>query len=247
MSARKTFARFLPPPRLGLDEAERHYTRVHVPLARRLLAEDASITSYSAIRALRQLDANGDWEARASAWRFATQRFEPIAGTTAFDPRVRQRLARDHVNCLYDLRRCEVDEEIVLDKMRGQVSFASYLIELDRLPTASHGHAHGEARALVSLLSSAAEHIHGVRQITRNTVIRETLAEPLRDERQILTDSFLPETDKVAYVEVLADEEWSGTELFAEAAVAEWFAAAPHSFAIAACYRTEQMCGFDKR
>ena len=79
MPARKTFARFMPPPRLGLEEAERHYTRVHVPLARRVLAEHAAITSYSAIRATGQLDANGGWEAHASAWRFAVQRFEPTA------------------------------------------------------------------------------------------------------------------------------------------------------------------------
>jgi hypothetical protein len=247
VSARKTFARFMPPPRLGVDEAERHYSRVHVPLARRLLAQHVAITTYSVIRAARQLDANGGWDANVSAWRFATQRFAPAAATTAFDPRVRERLARDHVNCLYQLRRCEVDEEIVLDRMRGQVSFASYLVELDRLPSASDGDARDRARALVDLLSSAAEQIQGVRQIISNTVLRETLAEPLRDERQILTDSFLPGTDKIAYVEVLADEEWSGTELFAEEKVAEWFAAAPQSFTVAACYRTEQGCGFDKR
>jgi hypothetical protein len=237
----------MPPPRLGLEEAERHYSRVHVPLARRLLGEHAAITSYGIIRATRQLDANGGWDANPSAWRFATQRFDPAAATTAFDPRVRARLARDHVNCLYRLRRCEVDEVVIFDRIRGQVAFASYLVELDRLPAASHEDAHDDARVLVGLLASGAERIRGVRQIICNTILRETLAEPLQDEQQILTDSFLPETHKVAYVEVLADEDWSGTRLFADHDVVEWFAAATERFAVAACYRTEQVCGFDKR
>lgn len=247
MAASKTFASFLPAEAVGLEEAERHYTSVHVPLARRLLAQNEAITSYSLLRVRRELDANGGWEQRPTAWRFTTQTFDETAVVTAFDPSVRERLARDHLNCLYRLRRCEVEEEVVLDRLSGQVTFATYLIELDRSLDDDRDTAAADVRELLERLRAATADLGGIRRIVSNSILRETIAEPLREEGQRLIDLFRSETEKVAYVEVLADERWSGSALFAHPDVATWIVDARTRFAVAACYETELGCGFDRR
>ena len=107
----KVIGRFDPTPSRTPEECERHYTQVHVRMAQDLLRPMPTLISYHTDRAVAQADVNGGWSQRPRAWRFVVLRFTPGA-TLAFTPEQTEMVAQDHVNCLYRLRSCEVEESV---------------------------------------------------------------------------------------------------------------------------------------
>ena len=244
MASAKTITRISPTSK-GLAECERHYVNVHINLARQLLPLQESMLSYTPLRVVRQLDAAGGWHQDPQAWRFITLRFTD-AGDTVFPESNRVRLGRDHANCLRDLRRTDVAEEVVFDRLLGQTALTSYLVELDRdweLPPAA---ALVEVERVLGTLVSSAERLPGIRRITRNIVLNETATEPLDEPGQLLTPNHLERTDKVAYLEIVTDDALFGAGLFTDAPVAKvlW---GLRGFTRSACYEVEEVCGFDRR
>jgi hypothetical protein len=100
-------------------------------MAQDLLRPMPTLLSYHTNRAVAQADVNGGWSQRPRAWRFVVLRFAP-GETLAFTPEQNEMVAEDHVNCLYRLRSCEVDENVVLDRVDGQLALAKFMIEADR-------------------------------------------------------------------------------------------------------------------
>ena len=112
----KVIGRFDPTPSRTPEECERHYTQVHVRMAQDLLRPMPSLLSYYTDRAVAQADVNGGWNQRPRAWRFVVLRFTP-GETLAFTAEQNEMVAQDHVNCLYRLRSCDVDENVLLDRV----------------------------------------------------------------------------------------------------------------------------------
>jgi hypothetical protein len=242
MSDAKTITRIAPASH-GLEESERHYVAVHVQLARRLLPRQASMLAYSTLRVLRQRDAAGGWHRRPEAWRFIVLRFDD-AQDTVFPEDTRRRTADDHRNCLRDLRRTNVDEDVRLDRLCGQTALQSYLIEIDRREAGEDPRA--EIEAVVSALVGAGGRVGGLRRVTYNKVLSETETEALDEPGQLLTSRLLEDTDKLAYVEVVVDDAHFGRELFADAAV-ETAVLACERVARCRVYEVDEACGFDRR
>ena len=129
----KVIGRFDPTPSRTPEECERHYTEVHVRMAQDLLRPMPSLLSYHTDRAVAQADVNGGWRQRPRAWRFVVLRFTP-GETLAFTAEQNEMVAQDHVNCLYRLRSCDVEESVLLDRVEGQLALAKFMIEADRAP-----------------------------------------------------------------------------------------------------------------
>ena len=100
-------------------------------MAQELLRPMPSLLSYHTNRAVAQADVNGGWSQRPRAWRFVVLRFTP-GETLAFSPEQNEMVAQDHVNCLYRLRSCDVEETVLLDRLGGQMALAKFMLEADR-------------------------------------------------------------------------------------------------------------------
>ena len=102
-------------------------------MAQDLLRPMPTLISYHTDRAVAQADVNGGWKQRPRAWRFVVLQFTPGA-TLAFSADQNEMVARDHVNCLYRLRSCDVGEDVLFDRLDGQLALAKFMIEADRAP-----------------------------------------------------------------------------------------------------------------
>jgi hypothetical protein len=179
-------------------------------MAQDLLRPMPTLLSYHTNRAVAQADVNGGWSQRPRAWRFVVLRFAP-GETLAFTPEQNEMVAEDHVNCLYRLRSCEVDENVVLDRVDGQLALAKFMIEADR-PTGVDG------EVAWSAFSRLAERVHGIadgafgaRRVILNRVLNEVDCDPLDVEGQRPV-GLLDDSTRVGYIEAYFDHARWGEE-----------------------------------
>jgi hypothetical protein len=206
----KVIGRFDPTPSRTPEECERHYTEVHVHMAQDLLRPMPSLLSYHTNRAVAQADVNGTWRQRPRAWRFVVLRFTP-GETLAFTTEQNEMVAQDHVNCLCRLRSCEVDEHLLLDRVRGQLALAKFMIEADRGPGV-------DGEAAWRAFSRLADRVHGIvdgafgaRRLILNRVLNEVECEPLdvAGQRPV---GLLEDSTRVGYIEAYFDHRRWGEE-----------------------------------
>jgi hypothetical protein len=93
----------------------------------------ATLVSYHTSRAVGKADMNGGWSQRPRAWRFVVLRFT-FGETLPFTPEQTEMVAQDHVNCLNRLRSCDVDEELLMDRVGGQRALSKFMIEATARP-----------------------------------------------------------------------------------------------------------------
>lgn len=206
----KAFSRFEPTPSRTREECERHYTHVHVPMAQNLLRPMDGLSSYHIDRAVAQADVTGGWGQRPRAWRFVVLRFTPGA-VLAFTAQQNEMVAQDHVNCLYRLRHCDVEETVLLDRIGGQFALAKFMIEADRPAAVSAQdawHAFGDLAARLRELMATA---YGARGLILNRALNEVECEPVDVEGQ-RPIGLLPETTRVGYIEAYFDHPRWGEE-----------------------------------
>src|SRR6476619_4668353 len=172
----KVIGRFDPTPSRTSEECERHYTEVHVHMAQDLLRPMPSLLSYHTNRAVAQADVNGGWRQRPRAWRFVVLRFTP-GQTLAFTPEQNEMVAQDHVNCLYRLRSCEVEEQVLFDRVDGQLALAKFMIEADRAPGIDSEAAWDAFSALADRVRGAMAGAFGARRLILNRVVSEVECE----------------------------------------------------------------------
>jgi hypothetical protein len=219
----KVIGRFDPTPSRTPEECERHYTEVHVRMAQDLLRPMPAFLSYYTDRAVTQADVNGRWQQRPRAWRFVVLRFSP-GETLAFTPEQNEMVAQDHVNCLYRLRSCEVEDNVLLDRLNGQLALAKFMIEADRAPGADAGAAWEAFSRLADRVRAAADGAFGLRRLILNRVVNEVECEPLDVEGQRPV-GLLEDSTRVGYIEVYFDHDRWGEEalgaLAAEGALRE--------------------------
>lgn len=179
----KTVARFEPTPSRTAEECERHYVRVHVPMAQDLLRPMDGMLSYHVGRAIAQADAAGGFEQRPHAWRFVTLRFAEDR-TLAFTPEQLEMVSRDHVNCLYRLRSHVVAEEVLLDRLRGQTATAKFVFDVQRPEHVDPDAARRAFAELAGRVRHAMTGAFGARRLVADHVLDEAVTEPVDVEGQ---------------------------------------------------------------
>ena len=206
----KVIGRFDPTPSRTPEEGERHYTEVHVRMAQDLLRPMTSLLSYYTNRAVAQADVNGRWSQRPRAWRFVVLRFMH-GETLAFTADQNEMVAQDHVNCLYRLRSCEVDESVLLDRVDGQLALTKFMLEADRAPGIGAERAWGAFTELADRVRAVVDGVFGVRRLIISRVLNEVECEPLDVEGQ-RPIGLLDETTRVGYIEMYFDHAGWGEE-----------------------------------
>jgi hypothetical protein len=206
----KAIGRFEPTPSRTAEECERHYTHVHVRMAQDLLRPMPSLLSYHTNRVVAQADVTGSWSQQPRAWRFNMLRFAP-GGALAFTDEQNEMVARDHVNCLYRLRHCDVEETLPLDRLSGQTALAKFLLEADRSPSAGPEDAWASFSALADRVRAAMDGAFGARALYVNRVLTELDCEPVDVEGQRPV-GVLGETTRVGYLEAYFDHTRWGEE-----------------------------------
>ena len=178
-------------------------------MAQDLLRPMPSLLSYYTDRAVAQADVNGGWKQRPRAWRFVVLRFRP-GETLAFTAEQNEMVAQDHVNCLYRLRSCDVDESVLLDRVDGQLALAKFMLEADRAPGVD-ADGHGTRSARSRIVSRAMDGAFGARRLIVNRVLNEVECEPLDVEGQ-RPIGLLEDTTRVGYIEAYFDHPRWGEE-----------------------------------
>ena len=206
----KVIGRFDPTPSRTPEECERHYTQVHVRMAQDLLRPMPTLISYHTDRAVAQADVNGGWSQRPRAWRFVVLRFT-LGATLAFTPEQTETVAQDHVNCLYRLRSCEVEEHVMVDRVDRQLALAKFMIEADRASGVDADAAWDVFSSLADRVRGAFDGAFGARRLILNRVRNEVECEPLDVEGQ-RPIGLLEDTTRLGYVEAYFDHARWGEE-----------------------------------
>jgi hypothetical protein len=209
----KSFSRFLPTPSRTAEECERHYTAVHVRMAQNLLAPMPALVSYHINRAIAQADAGGGWGQRPRAWRFVVLRFG-AGEALAFSAGENEMVAQDHVNCLYRLRHCDVEEDVLLDRRSGQLAMAKFVFEADRAPGVDAETGWAAFRAVADRIRERMDGAHGARLLILNRALNEVECEPVDVEGQRPV-GLLPETTRLGYLEIYFDHSRWGQDALA--------------------------------
>lgn len=213
----KAFSRFEPTPSRSAEECERHYTEVHVRMAQDLLRPMHGLRSYHTDRAIAQADLGGGWARRPRAWRFVVLRFDPGAAL-AFTEEQSEMVAQDHVNCLYRLRHCDVEETVLLDRRGSSLTSAKFIIEADR----ARGADADEAWRAFADLGARAHHLmrgaFGARCLIVNRALGEVACEPVDVEGQRPV-GMLEQTTRLGYIEAYFDHPRWGREVLAPLAL----------------------------
>lgn len=247
---RKAFNRFEASQRRTPEDCERYYAEVHTKVARELLVDQPNVLSYTQYRVERQLDGEGAWDAERTAWRFVAMLSKekssgPGAAPVATGLDTRQALAKVHAECLRNLRRTLVEEEVLLDRRGPRTRFVPFLFEYDRRTDTSTEEARKRLQGIVSSLAPDWESAFGLRLVVLNTVQDESKAIPIHEPGQELTDELLDETDKVGYLQFYFDDpEWA-ERYFAESSVRSVLM--DDFFAVANGYHVAERCVFDRR
>jgi hypothetical protein len=206
----KAIGRFEPTPSRSPEECERHYTQVHVRMAQDLLAPMGSLRSYHIDRAVAQADINGLWAQRPRAWRFVVLRFNP-GEALAFTPAQSEMIAQDHVNCLYRMRHCDVEESVLFDRLDRQLTLAKFMIEADRPPAVEPASAWSAFAALAERVHAAMQEAFGARRLLLNRALNELETEPVDVDGQ-RPIGLLETTTRVGYLEAYFDHPRWGEE-----------------------------------
>lgn len=246
----KSITRFEPSALYPVEECERHYIEVHTRFVRHLFRQLETALTYHTNRVLRQYDLCGRWYQRPMAWRFVVTRLQGdlLSRGAALPESVRALYGQDHTNFLRDLRSFPVEEDTLFDRIEGQTAFAKYLFEFDRPPERPSAEAYGHLRQFVETLFERAGEAFGLRRVVLNRVLKEAESAPIREPGQAFTpDRYLPDTTKLAFLEVYFDQEERGDEFFADnRPQVEALVRAP-AFPLANLYHVEERCGVDKR
>jgi hypothetical protein len=206
----KVIGRFDPTPSRTPEECERHYTQVHVRMAQDLLRPMPTLLSYHTDRTVAQADVNGGWHQRPRTWRFVVLRFTP-GETLAFTTEQTEMVAQDHVNCLYRLRSCDVEESVLLDRVDRQLALAKFMIEADRAPEVDADASWKAFTALADRVRGVMDGAFGARRLILNRVVNEVECEPLDVEGQ-RPIGLLEETTRLGYIEAYFDHSRWGEE-----------------------------------
>ena len=240
----KTISQFLPLGASDPEECDRYYREVHTRYARGFLREMEHVRSYHIGRAEAAYDLNGAWHSRPQVFRYVTLRFTPGHGL-AMPPGLRRTIAEDHRVFLRELRGFVIEEEVVIDRLRGQTSLAKYVFEFDRSPGEVAEVGAARLAEQVGRLAALAGEAFGLRQLLVDNVVAEMFSEAIDEPGQRPTSERLPQTLRQGFVELYFDQrEWAE----------DWFARSDVRAALQGegwgrvhGVRVHEECGLDRR
>jgi len=239
----KTISHFLPVSTLPIEECDRHYREVHTRFARRFMRDMDDVVSYHVNRATAEFDLVGDWRQRPRAFRFIVIRTR--SGPLRMAPELAAVLAEDHRGFLRELRNFPVEEQVVVDELRGQTALVKYLFEFDRPPGTHPAEARRMIDGTVAALAAEAGEALGLRLLLANHVLGEREAAPIDEPGQRALPTLLPETCKQAFLEFWFDQQEWAEEWFRRPEVST--ALRDPAWALARGYRVDEECGLDRR
>jgi hypothetical protein len=109
------------------------------------------------------------------------------------------------------LRSCDVDEDVLFDRVDGQLALAKFMIEADRAPGVDADAAWAAFTRLADGIRAAAEGAFGARRLIVNRVLNEVECVTLDVEGQ-RPIGLLEDTTRVGYVEAYFDHARWGEE-----------------------------------
>jgi len=240
----KTISQFQPLAASTRAECDRYYRQVHTRFARGFLREMAHVRSYHVGLAESSYDVAGGWGAPPRTFRYVVLRFDPGAGL-AMSPGLRERIAHDHRVFLRELRGFAVEEEVLVDRLRGQTSLVKYQFEYDRRPGEPPAAGVARLREQLDRLVPLTEEAFGLRLLLADHVLFETGSGPIDEPGQRGTGERLGETSRQAFVELYFDQpEWAE----------EWFrrddvrsALLGDGWGLTNGVKVDEECGLDRR
>lgn len=211
-SRTKRILEFQPSALRSPEECERHYLEVHSPWAVRVFADAPALVGYHTNLVVGQWDIAGGFRRTPDLWRYATMRFR--APGAEFPPEVGRMLAHDHQNFLRDLRRFDVEETVLFDRVGGQLSSDKYVLVLDRPERLAVAEGQAALDDVLALLGRLVPEQYGARRLVLNRVLAERENVAMREPGQRPTGRVVEDSRRLAYVEVYLDHEVWGDELF---------------------------------
>lgn len=192
-----------------LEEAERYYLDVHVPLLQRLYADLTDhVERYAPQRVLGRLDPSGGFGRKADVWRFIVHHYRDEF-SVGMSEQWRDVASRDHEHFLENLRVFHVDgEDVVVDRLRGQTSTSKYLLRIGGPRVAA---VDTVMEALVEQFARAPQ----ARRLVINTVTTERVVAALDRPGQLVTPEIAP-SDVGCIVELYFDNQRAGAAFFSD-------------------------------
>jgi hypothetical protein len=250
-AVRKVVTRFEPPSTHPVVESENHYTRVHVPLASAFFLRDPRYLAYYTSRVEAQYSRAGSFSHVRTAWRFVTTYLHDLppvsdgSDATALAPAMLRAMTRDIPHCLRDLRRCPVEERVVVAQPGQRLGEATYLFEYDVAPGLTPNAADRDRVAeIAAWFADTASQAPGFRGLVQDLVEEESEAAPLVEDGQAYTGRLLP-SNKAGYLWAAFDNERLAEQFLGDPSVA--LRLLPIEFDHAAGYRLLHQCEFDLR
>jgi hypothetical protein len=193
------------------EEAERHYTSVHIAMAQRMYLHHAhDVERYVPQKVVAQYDVAGNFNRRPpDAWRFIVNHHE---GGHYLSDAWRTLASEDHQNCMEQLRSYVVDEERTLvDRRSGQLSSAKFIFTFS-------AEAHDQPGDLAATLDDVARRFKeaaGARLFIANDITARRKVLPLARPGQKTTSEMEP-SDLRSIVELYFDHPRWGRDFLAD-------------------------------
>jgi len=203
----KSIIQFSPTETVSREQAERHYSDIHIAMAQKLFTFHVdNLERYVPQRAVSQYDIAGGFNlVPIDAWRFVFLHYDSLP----YIPHEwRDLVSGDHENCVEDIRSYVVDDErTMVDRRSGQMTSAKFVFSFG-------GQSPGNAD-LSNVISRIAEQFGsapGARLLIVNDVSQKRKSEARARPGQ-QTTSLLEPSDVCAFVEFYFDH-WRWGETF---------------------------------
>jgi hypothetical protein len=215
----KRISRLNPAQSVGRESAERHYTTVHYPFARRLLREHGTkVRRYATNRADRQYSIAGRFDEEPTAWRFVLLDVDDdLDGAVGYLPRWAQPLIwQDHAKCIEGMAAWEVEPGVIVDTRSGQLSSAKFLFLYDggsseeELADRRNRYLDAHVPSMKKLVGDT----DGLRLYVSNLVVRAAETSGEHGPSASYTGGYLDRPSLVAIDEFWFDNAACGDELF---------------------------------
>lgn len=242
----KRIMQFQPSALVSVAESDRHYRQVHSAWATDIFRTTDSLVSYHTNLLTGQWDLRGGFGRTPDLWRYAAMRSDPLRGLE-FAPGTAALLSHDHQNFLRELRRFDVEETVRFDCRSGQMTSAKFVLVLDRPEGGDAEQAADAVAEVTDTVSTALERSYGARLLVANRVLCERENVAMREPGQRPTGRILPDSTRLAFLEIWFDEQIWGEEFFCRPELLALQTSSVFAPAAITAYRVDERSPHDRR
>jgi len=248
---KKKIVRLSPARGVSLEDAERHYRDVHFRFASTTFRHSIdAVIAYHSNHAVGQFDLMGGFSERPDAWRFVFTQWDDShddGHAVGWLPeRIRGLFFVDRENCIDETSSCEVDEHVVIDRLRGHTSLVKYLFRYapDQVgPQAEFERYYEHEHA--PTLRAAATSCPGLRKLVSNRVLQEAAVSVREDGHTEYSGGYMETVSSYRFEELWFDNDDVAAEFFHDPCVLGLLRDSPYGKVRG--YRVEEVCGVDRR